>query len=204
MAEIRAAEVRDADGAIVNIIMRHTGRPVPARTGFSIIDDPEGKAEIGGTWDVLLQDFNPPPEPTDQRPLAEIKAAATIQVDHDAERARRLWITPGDGQALTYEAKRDEVLAWQAAQVPGSDPLSLSDVPWMVRRAARLNAVRIADVTLAQAEAVYTEWSARVAAWRAAGLDIEDVREQAKEDIAGAANADAVRAVLGAITWPAP
>ncbi len=40
--------------------------------------------------------------------------------------------------------------------------------------------------------------------WIAAGAQIERIRLQAKKDIDDAADAAAVRAVLGTITWPAP
>ncbi len=132
--------------------------------------------------------------------LADIQAWGRDDVDRQAEAARRQWITSGDGQALSYEAKRREAEAWAAA----AGPRSPADYPWLRHRAARLNGVLEADATEAQMQAVATEWNTKAAAWRDAGIAIEAVREQAKEDIDVAANADAVQAVLDGVIWPAP
>jgi hypothetical protein len=126
-------------------------------------------------------------------PLDVLRARAAAQVDALAEAARLAFITPGAGQALVYEAKRDEVLKWRAAGEPAAP--AAADYPWAARRATRL------AVTIA---AVLTEWSARVDAWADAGQAIEDIREQAKEDVAAAADETAIAAILAALVWFTP
>ena len=131
--------------------------------------------------------------------LPTAKRRAMALVDGDAEQVRARWITPGSGQAMVYEAKRHEVLAWEAAATK-----VLPDYPFMRRRAARLNAVAVGDVTEAQMQAIATEWRSRLDAFTAAGLDIEDTREASKEAIASALDHGAIRAILSAISWPEP
>ena len=204
MPGIRAAEVRDSDNEVVNIIVRNPGRPTNGRPGHTLRDDPDGKAQIGGTWDDVGKQFLARPRDPENRTLDEVKSEALFLVDRLAGLERRKYITAAPGQSEVYEQKQSEVRAWEAAQIPGSAPIDLAIVPWMVRRAARLNAVAVADVTEAQAAAVYTEWSGKIAAWRAIGLDIEDVREGAKEQIEAATTADQVGQVLDGLTWPPP
>lgn len=127
------------------------------------------------------------------------KAQAMAEIDSQAEAARALWITPGSGQTLAYEAKRREAERWIDDSAP--DPVTY---PWAAGRAARLNGVTVGAVAVGQVQAVIDEWTAKVAAWEAAGIAIEDIREQAKEDIAAAADIAAVEAILAAIAWPSP
>lgn len=131
--------------------------------------------------------------------LAGRAAAALSDIDASAEAARARWITQGSGQALAYEAKRREAEAWAADGAP--DPATY---PWAAARAARLNGVTVAAVTVAQAQAVIDEWTAMAAAWEAAGIAIEAIREQAKEDIALAPDTAAIDAIIAGLAWPAP
>lgn len=132
--------------------------------------------------------------------LDGLKATAKALVDAEAERSRQQWITPGAGQALVYEAKRGEAEAWAAA-LPTP---ALADYSFMRARAARLNGVADVDVTQGQMQAVAKEWTARAAAWIAAGIAIEEKRESAKEAIDVAADQAAIDAVLAGLAWPAP
>lgn len=133
--------------------------------------------------------------------LASIKIDAAAQVDAEAGRARRQWITAAEGQELVYEAKRHETVAWESDT---GAPRYLDRYPFMVARAARLNRVRRDQVTIPMVQAVATEWRGRIDAWLQAGLDIEDIREHAKEGIDAAADVAAIRAVLSELNWPAP
>lgn len=140
------------------------------------------------------------------RALAELEAgigAALGRIDTLAEAARAQWITLGSGQALVYEAKRREAEAW-VVETAAAATHNHADYPWMLGRAARLNAAAEADVTQAQMQAVADEWAAKAAAWIAAGIAIDTVREAAKSDVASAADAASVDAIVAGITWPAP
>lgn len=153
---------------------------------------PDGSAEF-------LPDNDPAVLAYRGKDLAGLKEQALAEVDGLAEAARGKWITLGPGQAMTYDAKRMEAERWAADGAP--DP---ANYPWARARAARLNGVLEIDVTVGQAQAVIGEWTARAAAWEAAGIAIEDIREQAKEDIAAAADQAAIDAVLTNLDWPAP
>lgn len=126
------------------------------------------------------------------RPLAEVKAEALRIVDEAAELARLQFITPGAGQALVYERKREEAEAYLAELTP--DP---ADYPLLKSRAERL------DPLEPDYDAVAADWSARAVGWIAAAAVIEELREAAKEDIPLAGNASEVATLID-ITWPSP
>lgn len=135
--------------------------------------------------------------------LAQHRSRAAEMVDKGAEAARIQWITPGAGQALAYEAKRRECMSWADVIAAAGTPV-LSDYPWMRSRAARLNDIAEGAVVQAQMQAVADEWAAKITSWAAAGIAIENLREQAKEDISVAPDAATVQAVLDGIIWPSP
>ncbi len=195
---MRKAQVIEATGEVENIVVLPDdpdpkAKPYAPPDGRILVDD-DGTAAKGGSWDGAA--FQPPPPPFT---LDELKAAAVAEVDAQAEAARYRYITPGAGQAMTYDAKGKETERWAADGAP--DP---ANYPWARARAARLNGVTPPEVTVAQAQAVIDEWAAVIAAWEAAGIAIEDVREQAKEDIEAAADRAAVDAALAGLAWPAP
>ncbi len=122
--------------------------------------------------------------------LAAAKAAATAEVDRQAEATRRLYITPGSAQALVYEAKRHEALALADDQSP--DP---ADYPLLVAE------VGITAATLAEVGAAVLAMATQ---WRAIAAQVERVRLTAKASIAGANSIAAVRAASTGLAWPAP
>lgn len=134
-------------------------------------------------------------------PIAlEVSAAVAIGgIDAQAENARAKWITLGGGQALVYAAKRREVEAWAGDSAP--DP---ANYPWARARAARLNGVAASKVSKAQAQTVIDEWAAIIAAWTAAGIALEDIREATKEAIASAGDVAAIDAIVAGVVWPEP
>lgn len=168
------------------------GGPVPWAEG-------DGYLANGAAYAANFAARIAPPPPT----LAETRAEAAARVDRRAESVRGRWITHGSGQALAYEAKRREAVAW-AAEIAAAATPGHANYPWMLGRAARLNAVAEASVTQPQMQAVADEWAAKAAVWIAAGITIEAVREGAKEDIEAAADAAAVDAVVSGLAWPAP
>lgn len=164
--------MNEAAGAVENIIELPddpdpTTRPYTPPAGRILVDD-DGTAQAGGSWDGVA--FQPPPS----SPLEEIRAAALLNVDTSAEAARQRFISPGDGKMLSYEAKRGEAESWAADDAP--DP---ANYPWARSRAARLNGVAEIEVTVAQAQAVIDEWTARIAGWRAAGWGSSATRRSA-------------------------
>ena len=81
MTKVRSAVVRDSDGYIENVITRDDALLMPEmRLGFSLVDDPDGEAETGGTY--AGGTFSRKPEPPDPRTLAVIKSAAKTQVEY--------------------------------------------------------------------------------------------------------------------------
>lgn len=46
--------------------------------------------------------------------LVVLKAAIVRQIDSNAEQVRQLYLTPGAGQAMTYQRKESEARAWLA------------------------------------------------------------------------------------------
>lgn len=120
--------------------------------------------------------------------LATLKVTLAAKVDADAEAARLLWITPGSGQALTYEQKRAEAerMAADPAPQPEAYPLLAAEV----------------GITANTLAAVGTLVRARAAAWTAIAAQIESLRLQAKAAILAASNAAQARAAA-AVPWPA-
>lgn len=127
-------------------------------------------------------------------PLA--RAAARADINDQAEAARRRWITPGDGQALVYQAKHAEALQWRAILAAGGTP-DPAHFPLLAERAQRLNPGS------PDHDAVAQEWVAKAAAWTDAAARIEAVRETALAAADTAPDLDTL-AALFPLTWPAP
>ena len=134
------------------------------------------------------------PALTDQR-----KAAFRDEVNRAAGEARLQYITPGDGQAMSYREKLDEAKACLAAYATepdftnanppaGTYPLLESEVgikganPWKV------------------AELVNTTFLA----WKTAEAAINNLRLRAANDLDAAATVGAARTIVEAINWPRP
>ena len=117
-----------------------------------------------------------------------LKLTLTTQVDAEAEATRLLWITPGSGQALTYEQKRIEAerMATDPAPQPEAYPMLAAEV----------------GITADTLAAVGALVRARATAWTAAAAQIESLRLQAKAAVMAANNATEARAAA-AVQWPA-
>lgn len=117
-----------------------------------------------------------------------LKLTLTTQVDAEAEATRLLWITPGSGQALTYEQKRIEAerMATDPAPQPEAYPMLAAEV----------------GITADTLTAVGALVRARAAAWTAIAAQIESLRLQAKAAVMAANNAAEARAAA-AVQWPA-
>lgn len=104
--------------------------------------------------------------------LVALRTALAARVDVDAELVRQRFLTPGAGQALTYQRKEAEARAWLADN-------NLAVTPFLVAEAIARS------VPLAQ---VVGEVVTMADAWIAAGSAIEALRMGAKAALAPAAN----------------
>lgn len=108
-----------------------------------------------------------------------LRDEASAAVDAAAEAARQRYVTPGAGQALTYQEKAAQAQAYESAGAP------VDATPWpFVAAEAQARGV-------AAATAAASILAAR-AAWIQIGAQIEGVRIAAKAAIAQAATAAAV------------
>lgn len=131
----------------------------------------------------------PPPPPTPEQ-LAELKSRAKTMVDADAERERLRYITPGEGQVLTYLRKVEQARAAITAANPQP-----ADYP-LLAATIGLDGVTVTEV----AQTIL----AMDAAWEQIGAAIEQVRMTAKAAIDAAADVAALQAARDAVQWPAP
>jgi len=127
-----------------------------------------------------------PPEPT----LEELKVQLRSALDTAAEFERLKYITPGAGQAMTYQAKAAEAKAFVASEDPQP-----SDFP-MLSAEVGITADSLAEV----AQIVVAAY----AQWQMIGAEIESARLGGKAAIASAEDADAAQAAYDAVIWPAP
>ncbi|MFU0503999.1 hypothetical protein [Pseudaminobacter sp. NGMCC 1.201702] len=148
------------------------GKLVSVDGGFAVIDPPQPEPE-------------PEPEPLT---LDEVKVALKSWIDASAEQERLKYITPGAGQAMTYQRKVEEARAASTEQNP--DP---ADYPLLSA------SVGIDGPDLAAVAAVVL---AMDAAWTQIGAAIEAVRLGTKKAIDDAAGEAAARAAVEAAVWP--
>lgn len=130
--------------------------------------------------------------------LGEAKAAAQARVDTAAEAARLKYITTGAGQALTYQRKSTERMAYLSAVQMGA-PVSTAAFPML---AASIGVeVPNTGVEAADLAAVAALIGAREAGFAVVGSQIERLRLTAKAAIAAAANEGQI-AAAEAVVWP--
>ena len=115
-----------------------------------------------------------------------VRNALTARIDAEAELFRQQFITPGAGQAMTYQRKEAEARAWIAAGAP--NPV---DYPFLAAEAAAtgesINQVAANVVSAANL-------------WAQIGSAIEAVRLGAKKQLAMAAGFPAL-AAASAVDW---
>lgn len=122
--------------------------------------------------------------------LAVQKADLKARIDAVAETERLKYITPGAGQAMTYQQKAAEAAACLVDTNP--DP---TDYP--------LLAAEIGITGASLAEVAQTVYDAHQA-WRVIGAQIEAARLGGKAAIDAAETAEDAQAAFGAVTWPSP
>lgn len=116
------------------------------------------------------------------------KDAAARAVDDAAEVARHKYLTPGLGQALTYQAKIEEIRRYDQ----DTNPVK-ADYPYM---SAEIG------VTGASLTAVADAVRAASNLWQEKSVATERMRLKAKADIAKAETVDRIQAIVSAIEWP--
>lgn len=111
--------------------------------------------------------------------LVALEVAALAYVDSQAERQRQRFISPGDGQAMSYLRKADQAAAYLQAESPDD-----ADYPWLAGEAAEIGM----DVPS------FARYVARQNdIWGAVGPVIERLKAATKAAVrmaAGAADAD--------------
>lgn len=148
--------------------------PGRQRLDCSLSDDIE--QDGAGGWRVVDQ-------------LARLKVRRKVDIDGEAERQRLRWITPGAGQAMTYQAKVDEARAL-AVEGEESDP---SHYPMLSAEVG---------ITAATLQEVGVVVMAAYQQWQAIGAAIEAVRLRGKQAVDQASTVEAVKAIT--VTWPNP
>lgn len=146
---------------------------------------------IDGGFSIKVPETPSVPEPeAPQISLDEIKTQLRAQLDYVAEAERLKYITPGAGQAMTYQAKAAEAKAFLAAADPDASefPLLSAEV----------------GITAPTLEGVAQIVSAAYEQWQLIGAAIEAARLGGKAAIEAAGNADAAQAAFDAVTWPSP
>ena len=131
-----------------------------------------------------------PPGALLEPPLSRLKADACLKIDIAAEAARMQFITPGEGQAWTYQRKEREAEAFMADVNPDAAdyPVLAACIPG---DGADLAAV--AQTVLAARDA-----------WLQVGAAIEGIRRAAKTQVEAAIDAAAIQTILDGLNWPAP
>ncbi len=128
--------------------------------------------------------------------LAERKLAAQAEVDRQAEAARLRFLTPGAGQAMEYQRTAEEAeaaIAGGAADFVGYPMLAAERDAAVAAGAPSPGVQDVAATVIAERDA-----------WVAAGALIKTTRRAAKLQIAAAADAAAIDAVLAGLTWLQP
>lgn len=142
--------------------------------GLRIIADADGKPVLQAIENVI--------------PLDVVKLTLKMQIDQSAETERLKYITPGTGQAMTYQQKVAEAQAFKAASnpKPADYPILASEVG--------ITAPTLSEV----ADTVLTAYRQ----WQQIGAMIEAIRLGAKRDIDAAEDEAVARTVVDAIVWP--
>ncbi|MBX3536422.1 MAG: hypothetical protein KF735_02190 [Chelatococcus sp.] len=118
--------------------------------------------------------------------LADLKTSLKAMVDRQAEAERGRYITPGAGQAMTYQAKADEARRFIDTAGDGDYPLLTAEVG-------------VTGATIGDVAAVVLGMHGQ---WQLVGAHIERARLSAKAAIEAAEDEAAARAVVP--DWPSP
>lgn len=130
--------------------------------------------------------------------LASIKADAIAAIDAEAEAQRLVYITPGAGQAMTYDAKQVEAreILFDAGTIAAADAMDGATLkatyPMVWASIPTSGATASQAATAIQAQAL---------AWAAKGAEIEKARMDAKAAVVNAVTTEQVAAAR-VVSWP--
>lgn len=146
---------------------------------------PEGAEEISKAEYTAELDAS-------RAPLAEtleqVKDRLRRWVDTSAETERKKYITPGEGQAMTYQRKVEEAKRAILEEEPAT-----ADYPMLAA------SVGVDGETVKEIAAIVL---AMDAGWAVIGSGIEKIRLTAKKAIDEAVSVETANAVVEAIVWP--
>lgn len=123
--------------------------------------------------------------------LAASRANALVAIDAQAEAVRRKYLTPGDGQMLSYREKMEEARTMLRDYPAGDAPAGL--FPLMESEVGIT-----APTLLAVAQTVHDTYTS----WRTLEAGINATRLGAKAQVQAATSPEAVDAILASIVWP--
>lgn len=151
---------------------------------------PEGHRSTGSAlhWDAEAKTVTRvhATEPVPAGDLAAIKRSLKSDIDAQAETERARYITPGSGQAMTYQAKAAEAIRYHEASGAGEYPLLSAEIG--------VTGATLGDVA-ATVIAMHNQWLLM-------GAQIERARLSAKAAIEAAEDEATARTVQP--DWPAP
>lgn len=147
----------------------------------AMLGQSQGKRIVSGNGKPALAD------PFTEIPLAAFKISLCRQIDTAAEAERLKYITPGAGQAMTYQAKAEEARRYTL------DPADPAGFPLLSAE------VGVTGATLAEVAQVVGD---AYAAWLMIGAAIEAVRLAAKAAVNAAADHAGAQAAATAVAWP--
>lgn len=158
---------------------------VPAPTEDSLVVE---IADAGGVEaiEILEHDAVGNVLPPEAAGLDMARAASLRFIDDQAERLRQMFITPGAGQTLEYEATAREARAWQ----PGE---SLEAYPFLE---AEARALEEATGMVPVIEDLIADVIAQADAWVRAGSQIKRLRRMRKMRIEAAAEYATIAAII--------
>ncbi|SDH88101.1 hypothetical protein [Roseospirillum parvum] len=141
----------------------------------------------GGTWDAESGLVTPATSP-----IPDLRERLCAEVDAAAEAARNRYLTPGSGQALTYQRKEAAARACLSAHSesnppdPADWPMLACDIPSQAG-----SVLGAAQTIIANADA-----------WEAVAAQIEAIRLAAKTAIRAAVTDAEALAIPAGLEWP--
>lgn len=143
----------------------------------------------------------PAEEITSERLARAVELVAKVKAD--AEAARLIYLTPGSGKALEYEAKRKEAMSYLAAKATAapSDPtINGTLYPWAYETAKALAG---GEPSTAQIKVQCELFATRATSWEAIGRQIAAKEQAATDAIITARDAadDAAMEAAAVVVW---
>lgn len=169
------------NNSVTNIIEAERADALPDLTLMAALD-------FTAIGDVLVNGALPdktPPAPNSAEVLAATKESALAQIDAVAEAERGKYITSGSGQAMVYQRKQAEAMAF-LSNAEGPFPHLEAEVG--------ITAPTVRDV----AETVL----AMETQWVQISAMIEATRLSAKAMVRECTTAEAVQPIIANLTWP--